>query len=716
VNSDRDSGSNAHNSAAVNRSNKLIESRSPYLLQHAHNPVDWYPWGDEAFDKAKREDKAIFLSIGYSTCHWCHVMEHESFVDEHVAALMNNVFISIKVDREERPDVDNVYMSVCQMMTGGGGWPLSIIMTPDKLPFFAATYIPRDSGYGRLGMIDLVPRVGELWRNHREEALSAADRIVECLRKPAATASRVSDSGVSLLHSAFVELEDGFDDEFGGFIGKRKFPMPHSLVFLLRYWKRTGNDRALEMVNRTLTAMRCGGIYDHVGFGFHRYSTDPEWRLPHFEKMLYDQALLASAYLEAYQATRNEFYAETARQTLDYVLRDLTSEEGGFFSAEDADSEGEEGKFYVWTKKELADLLGADDAHLLAAVYEIREEGNFREESTGERTGMNVLHTALPIEQAAAQVGISEGDLHSRLTSSLRWLFEHRIKRVRPALDDKILTDWNGLMIAALSQGIRVLGDRKYADAASRAAEFLLSEMRTPHGRLLHRYHRGDAAVFGYLDDHAFLIHGLIELYQSVFETRFLKAAVELNATLMERFFDPATGAFFFSANDAEILIHRTMEFFDGAVPSGNSIQLLNLLRLARLTARREYEESARRLLDAFSDNVSTGALHHTQFLVGLDYAIGPTSEVVVVEGARSDGVVEMLGALCGTYAPSKVVLLKWALSDGGQLSSLAPFVDKLAPADGKTTAYVCSNHACSLPTTDPVEMLRLLTTRQLVE
>ncbi len=481
-------------------SNRLQHAHSPYLLQHRENPVDWWAWSDEAFEAARAQDKPVFLSIGYSTCHWCHVMAHESFEDEEVARLMNDAFISIKVDREERPDIDNLYMTVCQMMTGHGGWPLTVLMTPDKKPFFAGTYFPKHSRHGRPGMLDLVPRIQQAWQEERQKLLASAEEITGILQEAAARPASGRSLDQDALHLAFAQLRRRFDPQHGGFGTAPKFPAPHNLLFLLRYWKRTGEDLALRMVEATLHHMRLGGVYDHVGYGFHRYATDARWTLPHFEKMLYDQAMIALACVETFQATGNAAYEQTARDIFAYVLRDMTAPEGGFYSAEDADSEGREGKFYLWTLDELRAVLDADLAALVVRIYNVEAAGNFEEEATRQRTGENILYLKKPLAEHAAALGVDEATLAARLERARQILFDHREARVHPGKDDKVLTDWNGLMIAVLARAARVFDDDAYARAAQGAAAFLLTTMRRDDGRLLHRFRRGDAALPGTCD------------------------------------------------------------------------------------------------------------------------------------------------------------------------------------------------------------------------
>ncbi len=508
---------NNKKSNTIRKPNRLALEKSPYLLQHAYNPVDWYPWGSEAFEKAKREDKPIFLSSGYSTCHWCHVMEKESYEDEEVAKLMNDVFVSIKIDREERPDIDGIYMKVCQAMTGSGGWPLNIIMTHDKKPFFAATYLPKESKFGRQGMMEIIPQIRDIWKKNRGGAEALAAEVISFLKDKQKAGEELKED---VLHVAYEQLLEAFDEQNGGFGSAPKFPTPHNLTFLLRYWKRTGDLMALRMVERTLSAISMGGIYDHVGFGFHRYSTDAGWLVPHFEKMLYDQALLAIAYTEAYQATGNVEFKRIASEVFTYVLRDMTSREGGFFSGEDADSEGVEGKFYVWTGIEMDSVLG-EESELMKKVFSINKYGNLMEE---ENTGINILHQSKTLSELSVDLKLSVNELYRRTGNAKQKLFAAREKRVHPGKDDKILADWNGLMIAALAKGASAFDKPEYADAACRAADFILSRMRGQDGRLFHRYRDDEPAVMAFLDDHAFLTWGLIELYEATFMVSYLRA------------------------------------------------------------------------------------------------------------------------------------------------------------------------------------------------
>ncbi|MFC1495018.1 thioredoxin domain-containing protein [Thermodesulfobacteriota bacterium] len=689
------------------KTNRLINEKSPYLLQHAYNPVDWYPWCDEAFNKAADANRSIFLSIGYSTCHWCHVMEKESFEDPEVAELMNREMVSIKVDREERPDLDNIYMSVCQILTGSGGWPLTIIMTPDKVPFFAGTYIPKNTRFGRIGMMELIPRIKDAWENRPGEVLDSAERIQEALRG-------MDDiipgrkMGESILEKAYGELTVRFDETFGGFGSAPKFPSPHNLLFLLRYWNRTGDEKALYMVEKSLLNMRLGGIYDHIGSGFHRYSTDREWLVPHFEKMLYDQAMLAMVYTEAFQATGNNDYESTAREIFSYVLRDMTSPEGGFYSAEDADSEGEEGKFYIWKEKELHNILQKEDAELITEVFNIKKEGNFKDEATGDLTGANIFHLKNTIQAISMEKDIPLTDLKLRLSAIRDALFTEREKRIHPHKDDKILTDWNGLMIAALALGAKVFDEDELSRAARKAADFILNNMRDTEGRLLHRYRENEAGITGNADDYAFFIWGLIELYEATFETKYLQNAIELNEYFIIHFFDDKRGGFFFTPDNGEKLLVRKREVYDGAVPSGNSVAMLNLIKLARITGRVDFEKYAERLNMAFSQAIDGMPSGHTFFMCALEYAAGPSCEVVITGAKGSDDTNEMIYALNRQYYPNKTMVLK-PEDNKDYINSIAEYLKNYKCLDNRATAYVCHDNTCESPTTQAKEMMALM-------
>ena len=697
--------------------NQLVQESSPYLLQHKDNPVEWRPWGEEAFEAAREQDKPIFLSIGYSTCHWCHVMEEESFEDEEAAAAINDAFIPIKVDREERPDVDNVYMSVCQMMTGRGGWPLTVLLTPDRRPFYAATYLPKRGRMQQMGVIELAERVSELWETGRDRLLADAEKITDALTDASTRTPDATNLGVDVLDQATRTLSDRFDDDWGGFGRQPKFPSPHNHLFLLREHHRTGSERALEMVTRTLDRMRLGGIFDHVGFGFHRYSTDRQWLLPHFEKMLYDQATLMMAYVEAYQVTGADRYADTAREVLRYLERDMMSDTHAFYSAEDADSltpdgEKEEGAFYVWTTGELRSVLSEDDAEWVIDTFQADETGNFADESTGRKTGANILHLRQPLARAASSTetpasgdDASEGEAEQRWEPIRRTLLDARDERPRPALDDKVLTDWNGLLIAALAKAGRVLPDgERFTERAVAAADFLLETMQSD-GRLLHRYREGDVDIQGHLDDEAYLLWGLMELYETTFESRWLRAAVERAESLIEHFEDEKHGGFYFTAHDAETLIVRQKEFYDGAMPSGNSAALLGLVRVARLTGRTELEEAADRLLTAASEQVSDQPAGFTGFLLGLHAALADSREIVIAGDLDDAATQEMIATIRDLYLPNTVVLHR-PDEPNPEIADIAPFTQAQTTIDGRPAAYVCQNFACQRPV-ESVEALR---------
>jgi uncharacterized protein YyaL (SSP411 family) len=695
--------------------NKLIAEKSPYLLQHARNPVDWYPWGPEAFDQAIKRNKPIFLSIGYSTCHWCHVMEKESFEDPAIARLLNEAFVCIKVDREERPDIDDIFMAVCQMMTGRGGWPLTIIMTPDKKPFFAATYIPKETRFNQMGMKELVPSIRAWWEERKADILNSAEHIADALKQTAgkaASAAGPAGGGLeeSTLEHAYKQLSRSFDARYGGFGSAPKFPTPHTLMFLLRYWRRTGDAGALDMVEKTLEGMRRGGIYDQVGFGFHRYSTDGRWFLPHFEKMLYDQALLAMAYIEAYQATHgHEEYEQTARGIFTYVLRDMADPHGGFHAAEDADSEGVEGKFYLWSWEEVEAILFPREAELVTAVFNMKKGGNFTAEATGKEMGKNILFLEKNLPAVAADLAIPLDELRRQWETARRKLFDARAKRIRPHKDDKILADWNGLMIAALAKGARVFDEPAYEEAARRSADFILTSMLDAGGRLYHRYRDGEAAVPAFVDDYAFMTWGLIELYETTFEERYLEQALNFNTIMLQHFWDAEQGGFYFVADDAEKILTRKKGIYDGAVPSGNAVAMLNLLRLARLTGRPEYEEKAASLSRAFADEVLQSPGSYTHVMIALDFALGPSYEVVIVGDPQAEDTKTMVNILGKTFVPSKVVIFRPATAKSADITRLAEFTKDLRSLNDKATAYVCRNFRCELPTTEARTMMALL-------
>jgi len=688
--------------------NQLIDEKSPYLLQHADNPVDWVPWGDAAFEKARQEDKPIFLSIGYSTCHWCHVMAHESFEDQQVAAMMNEAFISIKVDREERPDIDAIYMTVCQMMTGAGGWPLTIVMTPDQKPFFAGTYYPKTSHGGRAGMLQLIPQLAQAWKEKREEVLKSAEQITGHLKQDKPSDNPFLEDR-KLLDRAFNDLSLRFDSEYGGFGDRPKFPTPHNLLFLLRYFYRTKNKTALDMVEKTLQCMRMGGIFDHVGMGFHRYATDAPWLVPHFEKMLYDQAMIAIACTETWQVTKNDLYREIAEEIHSYVLRDMTDPQGGFYSAEDADSEGEEGKFYVWSEKEMAKILDNNELNLVKKIFNTTEQGNFMEEATGSYLGTNILHLKKPLDQWADSLGFSPEALREKWIVIRKKLFEVRKKRIPPSKDDKILTDWNGLMVVALAKSGAAFDNPAYIQAAEKCMAFLLSRLKQPDGHLSHRFRDGGAGILAHVDDYAFIIWALIELYESTFRANYLNNAIAFNAFLLQHFWDPDQGAFFFSSEQGEKLIHRSKEFYDGAIPSGNSVACLNLLRLARITGKTELETKAHEIKKALPGHFEKTPTGFTMLLCAVDFLLGPSHEVILSGNLGAPDMTEMIRALQTRFIPNHILLVNPQNEPQEALSQSVPFLAEYKSKNQKATAYVCSNYACQEPTTEVSKMISQL-------
>jgi uncharacterized protein YyaL (SSP411 family) len=665
--------------------NRLINESSPYLLQHATNPVDWYPWTAQAFKKAQDEDKPIFLSIGYSTCHWCHVMEHESFSDREVAAILNQHFVSIKVDREERPDIDKVYMVVTQALTGSGGWPMTVILTPDKKPFFAGTYFPKTSGFGRPGLMELLPKIVDVWKNKRDEVYKNADQITDLLtrismRKPGDAPDK------QILVEARMRLAELYDPEFGGFGKAPKFPTPHILTFLLRQYHHSKDSQSLTIVEKTLTQMRLGGIYDQIGFGFHRYSTDARWLVPHFEKMLYDQALLAIAYLEAYHITAKRIYAQTAREIFTYVIRDLRAAEGGFFSAEDADSEGVEGKFYLWTLLEIQNILGKENAEFYSNILNVEKDGNFTSHEPPTE-GKNILHLKKTLSGISKDLKIPQADLEPRMELNRQKLFKERKKRIHPFKDDKILTAWNGLMIAALAKGGKVLKEQSYTSVAEKAAVFILANLRDENGRLLRRYRQGKAGIPAHL---------------------FLMAAISLNDQMLSLFWDDQNGGLFLTASDGEHILVRHKEVYDGALPSGNSVALLNLLRLSRITANKNYAAKAEKIVKAFSADIKGYPAGHAQFMVGLNFALHPNYEIVIVGQPNASDTLKMLAALQNRYLPDAVVI--FIPTDDQKAASeiigLAPYTRTMKALNNRSTAYVCQDFVCKLPTNDVNQML----------
>ena len=671
--------------------NRLAKESSPYLLQHKNNPVDRYPWGDEAFQKALELNRPIFLSIGYSTCHWCHVMEEESFEDEQVAQLLNESFISIKVDREERPEIDHLYMTVCQAMTGKGGWPLTIIMTPDKYPFFAGTYFPKKGRMGRPGMIELLPAISDAWINKKDELIQSANQIKKYLidSNNKELGDQLNQTILTTTNSQFINR---YDKTHGGFGAKPKFPSPHNLIYLLRYHNMSGDKTSLLMVEKTLQEMRLGGIFDHVGFGFHRYSTDREWILPHFEKMLYDQAMLTLAFTEAYQITKNQLYKDTAEEILHYVQRDMTDKRGGFYSAEDADSEGEEGLFYLWTVEEIKNILSDEESELLINNYSLDKEGNYKDEATGKKTEKNILYLKEPINNIESK---------NRLNEITKKLYLAREKRIHPLKDDKILTDWNGLMIAAFAKAGDVFNSNDYIQQAEKSAQFILKNLTDNNGRLLKRYRNGNAGIDAHLDDYAFFIWGLLELYEATFNVTYLTEAVQLSNIMVDEFWDITNGGFFLGSESSEKLIVRAKTGYDGAMPSGNSVAAMNCSKLNRITGETKWAEITDKIFMTFSNEIQKTPSGYASMVNSFLFNIDSPKEIVIVGSSNDDETIKAIKKIKSEYVPSKVIIFKDTDDELNKLSPLAKWTVTQETIDEKTTYYICQDFACKIPTTD---------------
>jgi len=654
--------------------NSLINEKSPYLLQHAHNPVNWYPWSNTAFSKAIDDNKPIFLSIGYSTCHWCHVMEKESFEDIQIATILNDNFISIKVDREERPDIDSIYMSACQSLTGSGGWPLTLFLDQHQRPFFAGTYFPKKSNLHQVGFIDILEKIKNIWLNDKEKVLEASNSITNDIKKASKTSSPQDiDSNIQdVTFNIFLKL---FDTTFGGFGDSTKFPTPTNLLFLLRYYNKSNNEKALLMVTHTLECMYRGGIYDHIGFGFSRYSTDKKWLVPHFEKMLYDNALLSLVYTEAYQVTKNELFKEVASNIFTYITRDMMSTKGGFYSAEDADSEGEEGKFYIWKYDDTLDILGKNEGIKFCKQFNITKKGNFE--------GYNI-----PNLIGSENITIDD--------NMIQKLYKYRNKKIHPRKDDKILTSWNGLMIASLSVAGRVFHDNTYIDYAKKTVDFIYNNLIDSDGRLLARYRDGHASILAYSDDYSFLIWGLIELYESTFDSIYLEKAIQLNSEFIKYFWDEKSNGLFLYGSDSETLIVRPKEVYDGVIPSANSVSTLNWLRLSRLTGDSKLEELANKQFETFSDNINSNPTSSTYMLCAYLFATSITKELIILGDTNNPRTKEMLDILNSKFSPNLTTIFK-ATSDNN-ISKVIPYLSNYKEVENVTTAYVCSNNSCSLP------------------
>ncbi len=689
--------------------NRLIDETSPYLLQHAHNPVDWYPWGEEALNLAKNLDKPILLSIGYSACHWCHVMERESFENEKIAAIMNKYYINIKVDREERPDLDEIYMSAVQIMTGSGGWPMTVFLTPELKPFYGGTYFPPDDRYGRPGFPKLLEAVEDAYRSKREEINEQAEKLVSHINQisnPKGVENLSLDD--KIIEQAFYHYQNRFDSQHGGFGQAPKFPPGMGLILLLRYWKRSGNSRALHIVEFTLEKMARGGMNDQLGGGFHRYSTDEIWLAPHFEKMLYDNSLLTVTYLEAFQATSKPFYREVVEETLGYVLREMYDQKnGGFYSTQDADSEGEEGKFFVWTPDEVEQILGQVDAKVFCDFYDVTDHGNFEHQ--------NILWVKTPTDLYTKKTNIEQTDLINILSRCKKKLFDAREKRIKPGLDDKILTSWNGLMIRSMGLAYQILGDPRYLEAAETSAKFILKELVQKNGHLLRTHRAGKSHLNACLEDYSYFIAGLIELYQASFDPHWLREANRLNQIMISQFWDSQNGGFFFTGKDHPKLIVRSKSAYDGATPSGASMAVHVLLRLAILLNQPDLREKAKITFSLYDHTMKTAPSGSAQMLCGVDFLIDAPKEIAIVGNPLNEQTQEILRNIHRRFVPNKVIaLLNPNTEEKQEIEELIPLLAGKTSIDGKTTIYVCQNYACQLPTTDIDDLDKLLLSKPL--
>jgi uncharacterized protein YyaL (SSP411 family) len=677
--------------------NNLIDETSPYLLQHAHNPVDWYPWGEAALSKARAENKPILLSIGYSACHWCHVMEHESFENEDIARLMNENFVNIKVDREERPDLDQIYMNAVQMMTGHGGWPMTMFLTPEGVPFYGGTYFPPSDRYNMPGFPRILASVAEAYRSQQDQVASTASTMLGELRRVGLAETSRELLTTEVLDSAFRRISANYDRTNGGFGGAPKFPPAMNLEFFLHTYHRTGASEGLEMVEHTARKMAAGGMYDQLGGGFHRYSVDAKWLVPHFEKMLYDNALLSRMYLHTYQVTKNLEARRVAEETLDYVVREMTDARGGFYSSQDADSEGEEGKFFVWTRQEVLDVLGEGDGNLFCQYYDVTEGGNFE--------GQNILHVISSNEDVAVRNKISVEQLQAIIKTGRQKLFELRAQRVKPGRDEKVLTAWNGLMLASFAEASAVLERSDYLTVAEANARFLLSHL-LKDGLLLRTYKDGEAKLNAYLEDYSCLIDGLISLYEATGELTWIESAVLLADKMIEQFWDETAGGFFFTGNSHEQLIVRSKEFMDNATPSGNSIATLSLLRLGLLTGNEDYRRRATAVLRLMADQIRRYPSAFGFALSAVDFFLGSPLEIVIV-GSPDPKLDELLRTVWQTYVPNRVTAL--CRKEHERAVALIPLFTGRNMLASQPTAFVCQANTCQQPANTPDELLKQL-------
>ena len=699
----------------MSKPNKLINEKSPYLIQHAHNPVEWYPWGDESFQKARDEDKPIFLSIGYSTCYWCHVMEREVFENEHIAGEMNKIFVNIKVDREERPDVDRVYMSALQAMTGSGGWPMSMFLTTDLKPFYGATYVPPTSKYGLPGFEDLIHQLGESWKTRRDEINESGEKILEHIREASQNITTAIELNKEMLLKGAQQFKNGFDEEYGGFGESPKFPRPPGLNFLMREYERFGWCRAREMISRKLWQMGRGGMYANSGGGFHRYSVERLWRGPHFEKMLYEQEQLAVNYLEAFQVTGDNYFGDVTNDILAYVSRLMTDKNGGFYSAEDAESaitaadphEKEEGACYVWTKKEIFELLG-DDTDIFSYYYGVNDYGNAPQGSDPHSVFVekNILYKKHTISETSNEFEKSTDEINRILEECKKILFREREKRPKPHLDDKILTSWNGLMISAFAKSYQVFNTADYLDKAKGAADFIIKNLYDASTKkLLHRYRDGEAKIDATLDDYSFFVQGLIDLYESCFDEKYLRLAVELTENMIGDFYDEEEGGYYDTSGKDKSILVRTKEDYDSAEPTGNSIAINNLLRLSAFTGNTQWYDMANASILAFSGKLERMPYAMPQMLVALDMLLKKPKQIIIAGKANDEMAYRMLREVSARYMPDKVIVK----IDPVDAAESITFASKVVQNSDETTAYVCENFACRLPVKTPEEFIKSL-------
>ena len=677
--------------------NRLSLETSPYLLQHADNPVDWYPWGDEAFEKAKRENKPILLSIGYSACHWCHVMEHESFENEKIASLMNELFVNIKVDREERPDLDEIYMNAVQMLTGRGGWPMTMFLTPDRKPFYGGTYFPPEDRQGMPGFPRVLAGVSQAYRERPEDVEKSVSQILAALQRMCESQETSKSFAASIISEAAEKVALAYDRDNGGLGQAPKFPNAGVYELFLRHYCSSKNEKFLEMVVQTLTKMAQGGIYDQLGGGFHRYSVDAKWLVPHFEKMLYDNAQLLRIYAHAYTITRDPLFKSVVDQTVSYLLREMLHPRGGFYSTQDADSEGEEGKFFVWTAEEISDLIGEADGEIFCRMYDVGEPGNFE--------GKSILHVILTVAQASKFFRREPAEIAALVDRAKARLFAAREKRIKPFRDEKIITAWNGLMLSGLAAAITVSGNAAAMDAAKRTVDFLSTRMFRD-GFLLHTSKDGQAKLFGYLDDYAFLAVGLLDLYEALFDRAYFDRAVELAEIMLREFWDERNGGFFFTGKSQEQLISRAKPIFDASIPSGNAMATQLLLRLHHLTGKQDYRTKAEKVLRSYYDAMESQPFGFAHMLCAMDSLLKGVMEVVIVGNPGDDGVKEMIGEINSTYLPNKVLQL---VNPDTPLGKVSPLLQGKTQVDGRPTAYVCQNFTCSAPVTSARELKGLL-------